>query len=80
MMDMTEVLLEAATLMGVGMIAVFSFLSLLIVAVMGLAKLAPPLADIPEPSQALPTSPQPANNATVVAAITAAVQLYRKAQ
>ncbi|MEE1676348.1 OadG family transporter subunit [Agarivorans aestuarii] len=80
MMDLTELLVEAATLMGVGMIAVFAFLSLLIVAVNGLAKLAPPLAEVAEPKQTSSPTPQPANNATVVAAISAAVQQYRKAQ
>ncbi|WP_246611864.1 OadG family protein [Agarivorans aestuarii] len=80
MMDLTELLVEAATLMGVGMIAVFAFLSLLIVAVNGLAKLAPPLAEVAEPKQTSSPAPQPANNATVVAAISAAVQQYRKAQ
>ncbi|MGY5452666.1 OadG family protein [Agarivorans sp. MS3-6] len=80
MTDMTALLIEAASLMGIGMVSVFAFLSLLIVAVMGLAKLAPPIAELPESSQSSTTSTQPANNATVLAAITAAVQQYRKAQ
>ncbi|WP_246614974.1 OadG family protein [Agarivorans litoreus] len=80
MMDLTELLIEAATLMGVGMIAVFAFLSLLIIAVNGLAKLAPPLVEVAETKQTSSATPQPANNATVVAAISAAVQQYRKAQ
>jgi len=80
MMDLTELLVEAATLMGVGMIAVFCFLSLLIVAVKGLAKIAPPITEIAEPRSASPKSTQPANNAAVVAAISAAVQQYRKAK
>ncbi|WP_432452493.1 MULTISPECIES: OadG family transporter subunit [unclassified Agarivorans] len=80
MIDMTELLLEAATLMGIGMVAVFAFLSLLILAVLGLAKLAPPLIEPTKPSHSSSTSTKQANNTAVVAAISAAVQQYRKAQ
>ena len=81
-MDITELLLEASTLLGLGMTFVFLFLGLLMVAVFLMAKYIP--ADKQVINQravnkeaACATSEL---NPKLVAAITSAVQQYRKAQ
>ena len=79
-MDITELLLKATTLLGLGMTFVFMFLGLLMVAVKLMAKYI--LADQPVVS----TKPDPKRNASekseinpkLVAAISSAVLQYRK--
>jgi len=79
-MNITELLLEAGTLMLVGMAVVFVFLTILIFATKGLTKFA---QAFPEPETSLPAPKKtvkpasPANDQQVVAAISAAVQQYR---
>ncbi len=82
-MDITESLMTAATLLGLGMTFVFMFLGLLMIAVHLMAKYIP--ADVPVVKKT-PAQPKPvtANNSELnpklVAAITSAVQQYRKAE
>jgi oxaloacetate decarboxylase gamma subunit len=81
-MDVTESLLQAAALMGLGMTFVFLFLGLLLIAVTIMAKYIP--ADEPVVQQKTvqnkPTPATPELNPKLVAAITTAVQQYRKAK
>ena len=79
-MDVTESLLKATTLLGLGMTFVFLFLGLLMIAVKLMAKYIP--AD--EPAVTKAAAPRKAAstvseiNPKLVAAITTAVQQYRK--
>lgn len=82
-MDITESLFEALTLLGLGMTFVFLFLGLLMIAVTLMAKYIP--ADTPivkkkaVQGNQLPKAPENSEiNPKVVAAITSAVQQYRK--
>lgn len=82
-MDITESLFEALTLLGLGMTFVFLFLGLLMIAVTLMAKYIP--ADTPivkkkaVQGKQLPKAPANSEiNPKVVAAITSAVQQYRK--
>lgn len=81
-MDVTESLLKAATLLGLGMTFVFLFLGLLMIAVNLMAKYIP--ADQPVIAKgAAPrktTSETTAINPKLIAAITTAVQQYRKTE
>ena len=81
-MDITELLLKATTLLSLGMTFVFLFLGLLMVAVKLMAKYIP--ADKPilheKRTQKEAVSTTTELNPKVVAAITSAVQQYRKAQ
>ncbi|WP_026959721.1 MULTISPECIES: OadG family protein [Aliagarivorans] len=74
-----EQLLDAAELLGIGMVAVFAFLSLLILAIVVLSKFAPPV-EAPVAAKPAAKPVQTTNNTAVMAAITAAVHQYRKAQ
>lgn len=79
-MDVNESLLKAATLMGLGMTFVFLFLGLLLIAVTLMAKYIP--ADQPVVNKGVTPKKSAAAtseiNPKVVAAITTAVQQYRK--
>jgi oxaloacetate decarboxylase gamma subunit len=79
-MDVTESLLKAMTLMGLGMTFVFLFLGLLLIVVNLMAKYIP--ADEPVvQKKAVHNKPASATseiNPKLVAAITTAVQQYRK--
>ena len=81
-MDVTESLLRATTLLGLGMTFVFLFLGLLMIAVNLMAKYIP--AD--EPVIAKGATPRKAASAAseinpkLIAAITTAVQQYRKTE
>jgi oxaloacetate decarboxylase gamma subunit len=81
-MDVTESLLRAATLLGLGMTFVFLFLGLLMIAVNLMAKYIP--ADQPviakEAAPAKSVSESSAINPKLIAAITTAVQQYRKTE
>ncbi|PKF60220.1 oxaloacetate decarboxylase subunit gamma [Psychromonas sp. psych-6C06] len=84
-MDINESLFQAITLFGLGMAFVFSFLGLLLIAVKLMAKFIP--ADAPVISQraknnkvAPATTSKSEINPQVIAAITSAVQQYRKAE
>ncbi|TLU64894.1 oxaloacetate decarboxylase subunit gamma [Thalassotalea litorea] len=83
MENIAETFIEAGTLMVVGMVFVFAFLSLLIVAIKVLAKIATnfPDAKVPEklPRQiSSNTTREGEVPATVVAAISSAISQYRK--
>jgi len=78
-MDVTELLLSAFRLLGVGMTFVFSFLGLLFIAV----KLLERYASTEQPATPKNTTTNTASTVSTVspkavAAITAAVQQYRK--
>ena len=84
-MDITEALFQALTLFGLGMTFVFSFLGLLLIAVKLMAKYIP--ADEPTITRRTPnkkvataTTSKSEINPQLVAAITSAVQQYRKAE
>jgi oxaloacetate decarboxylase (Na+ extruding) subunit gamma len=84
-MDITESLFQAITLFGLGMTFVFSFLGLLMIAVKLMAKYIP--ADEPVINKRAPQKkPAKVNtskseiNPQLIAAITSAVQQYRKAE
>lgn len=78
-------LMEAATLMLVGMVFVFAFLSLLIVGVKLIAKFCEAFPGAPEaqptpkrsPAKSQPASAQE-NDSGVIAAITAALHMHRQ--
>lgn len=83
MENIAETFIEAGTLMIVGMVFVFAFLSLLIIAINLLAKVATnfPDATVPEKKPrpvATNTTRDGEVPATVVAAITSAISQYRK--
>ncbi|WP_394174042.1 OadG family protein [Thalassotalea litorea] len=83
MENIAETFMEAGSLMVVGMVFVFAFLSLLIVAINLLAKVARnfPDAKVPEKlPRHVPTNTTRDGDvpATVVAAITSAISQYRK--
>ncbi|WP_414830191.1 OadG family protein [Alteromonas sp. H39] len=77
-------LMEAATLMLVGMVFVFAFLSLLIVGVKLIAKFCEAFPGEPEVQPSVKRSPAKASPAAqqedsgVIAAITAAVHMHRQ--
>jgi len=84
-MDITESLFQALALFGLGMTFVFSFLGLLLVAVKLMAKFIP--ADEPVVSKRTPqkkvataTASKSEISPQLIAAITSAVQQYRKAE
>lgn len=80
-MNISSLLLEAGTLMLVGMVVVFAFLTMLIGAIHLLTKFAQAYPDkVTEVAQ--PISPQTSNNSNhtspqIVAAISAAVKQYQ---
>lgn len=84
-MDITESLFQALVLFGLGMTFVFSFLGLLMIAVKLMAKYIP--ADAPVITRpvsnnkvAVATPSNSEINPQLIAAITSAVQQYRKAE
>jgi len=84
-MDITEALFQAITLFGLGMTFVFSFLGLLMIAVKLMAKYIPvdePVINRRTPNKpvASATTSQSEINPQLIAAITSAVQQYRKAE
>ena len=84
-MDITESLFQAMTLFGLGMTFVFSFLGLLMIAVKLMAKYIPadePVVKkrIPQKKLATANTSKPEINPQLIAAITSAVQQYRKAE
>jgi oxaloacetate decarboxylase gamma subunit len=79
MTDIVPQLMQAASMMAIGMIAVFFFLTLLVAATQQLARLAPPIDDS-IPSQASnpnSTSQHSTLDPKLVAVISSAVQQYR---
>lgn len=83
-MEITELLFQAMTLFGLGMTFVFTFLGLLLIAVKLMAKyiatdepVAPP-AKNKKVANATPSNSE--INPQLIAAITSAVQQYRKAE
>jgi oxaloacetate decarboxylase gamma subunit len=81
-MGVIELLLKAATLMGLGMTFVFLFLGLLLIAVNFMAKYLPEDVPVVEKRvvQSKPASAISEINPKLVAAITTAVQQYRKSK
>ncbi|RKF17525.1 hypothetical protein DBZ36_13895 [Alginatibacterium sediminis] len=79
MTDIAPQLMQAASMMAIGMIAVFFFLTLLVAATQQLAKLAPPIDDsIPsQTSNPNSTSQHSKLDPKLVAVISSAVQQYR---
>jgi len=85
-MDITELLLKATTLLGLGMTFVFLFLGLLMVAVMLMAKYVPADEAVTNKNgqtkkaalSAAGVSATSQVNPKLIAAITTAVQQYRK--
>ena len=79
-MDITESLVTALTLLGLGMAFVYMFLGLLFIAINLMAKYIP--ADKPVDAPISKKAPAPAvgQDPKVIAAITSAVQQYRKTQ
>lgn len=77
----TSLLLEAGSLMLIGMLFVFSFLGLLIIGVHLIAKFcdAFPGEAIQASPQSKPKAVQPGVDGNIVAAITAAVHTHRQA-
>ncbi|GAA5218433.1 oxaloacetate decarboxylase subunit gamma [Corallincola platygyrae] len=75
MTSISELLLDAASIMAVGMIFVFLFLSVLVVGVNLLARIAG--GEEPEVATPKPTATAPGLSPSIVAAITAAVHKYR---
>ncbi|RZM81129.1 oxaloacetate decarboxylase [Pseudoalteromonas rubra] len=78
-MDITALLAQAANLMLTGMVGVFVFLSILIIAVKGLSKFAAPDEPVQPRSQAAKSKPAGAEQvpAEHLAAISAAISQYR---
>lgn len=85
-MDITESLFQAMTLFGLGMGFVFSFLGLLMIAVKLMAKYIPadePVINKRKSKKKVATATTTSNseiNPQLIAAITSAVQQYRKAE
>lgn len=84
-MDITESLFQAITLFGLGMAFVFSFLGLLMIAVKLMAKYIPadePIIKkrVPQKKVASTTQLKSEINPQLIAAITSAVQQYRKTE
>jgi oxaloacetate decarboxylase gamma subunit len=82
-MDITESLLQATTLFGIGMTFVFSFLGLLMIAVKLMAKYIPadePVIKKRTSQKKVATTSNSEINPQIIAAITCAVQQYRKAE
>ncbi|WP_028864542.1 oxaloacetate decarboxylase subunit gamma [Psychromonas aquimarina] len=84
-MDVTESLFRALTLLGLGMTFVFLFLGLLMIAVNLMAKYIP--ADEPAVKRSVVPRKQPSTvsseseiNPKLIAAISSAVQQYRKTE
>jgi len=81
-MDITELLLKAMTLLGLGMTFVFMFLGLLLIAIKLLTKFVPAdqpiVATKPIQKQKVMTSQSSDIDPKVVAAISSAVMQYRK--
>ncbi|MDP2562390.1 OadG family transporter subunit [Psychrobium sp. 1_MG-2023] len=76
-MDISQALATAANIMLLGMVCVFVFLGLLVVAINLLAKFCP---EEVVPAPAKPTNTNDPLNPDVVAAITAAVHKYRQSR
>ena len=84
-MDITESLFQAITLFGLGMTFVFSFLGLLMIAVKLMAKYIPADEPVvkkraPQKKLASASTSKSEINPQLIAAITSAVQQYRKAE
>lgn len=82
-MNITSLLMEAGTLMVVGMVVVFAFLTMLIGAVHLLSKFAQAFPDKTPPPTRQPISNTKHSNQTspqVIAAISAAVKQYKARQ
>jgi len=83
-MDINEALFQAITLFGLGMTFVFSFLGLLMIAVKLMAKYIPAdepaVSRVPNKKATSATTSQSEINPQLIAAITSAVQQYRKAE
>lgn len=79
MTGIASTLLEAGSLMIIGMVTVFVFLSILVFVVQLMAKFAPPI-EAPKPAVAAQSTlpKEQAASAPVLAAISAAVHQYRK--
>ncbi|WP_458735639.1 OadG family protein [Zobellella taiwanensis] len=75
MNNVSEQLLEAASLMGLGMAFVFAFLSLAILAITVMSRLAAEAA--PAPKVAVPASSAPGLSPQKMAAIGAAIKQYK---
>lgn len=82
-MDITESLFKAITLLGLGMTFVFLFLGLLLIAVKLMEKYIPADQPVVRSTGSTPKTKAAVNseiNPKLVAAITSAVQQYRKTE
>ena len=81
-MDISESLMTAITLLGLGMAFVFLFLGLLYICVNLMAKYVPADKPVSVPKRKVPAAKaeQEQVSPQVIAAITSAVQQYRKVQ
>lgn len=82
-MDITESLVTALTLLALGMIFVYLFLGLLFISINLMAKYIP-AEEVPVLTRKKPVTPpvttQAPINPKIIAAITSAIQQYRKKQ
>ncbi|TMP32640.1 OadG family protein [Pseudoalteromonas rubra] len=78
-MDITALLAQAANLMLTGMVGVFVFLSILIIAVKGLSRFAAPAEQAPPSSRVSKSTPTSGEQVPSehLAAISAAISQYR---
>jgi oxaloacetate decarboxylase gamma subunit len=82
-MDITESLYQATALFGLGMAFVFSFLGLLMIAIKLMAKYIPadePIINRRALNKKVVTTSKSEINPQLIAAITSAVQQYRKVE
>ena len=77
-MDITESLLTALTLLGLGMAFVFMFFGLLFICINLMAKYIPADPVVTAPSRKKTATDQTQVSPQVIAAITSAVKQYRK--
>ncbi|GAA3540979.1 hypothetical protein GCM10022394_21020 [Zobellella aerophila] len=78
MTDATSQLLEAGSLMGLGMAFVFAFLSLVILAVKILSRFAAEAAPVPATAASAAIATQQGLSSQQLAAISAAIAQYKK--
>ncbi len=77
MVAVSDLLLQGVNLMFLGMGIVFSFLTLLVIALNGMSRLAASISG-PEEPQKVSSSPAGESDAELIAVITAAINRFRK--